>query len=183
MPWFNCDSCGDTVKKPKIDAHARSCAAESFTCIDCSCTFDYRGVKAHVSCVTEHEKYALAATKPGGAGARVNAARGGGGGGGGGTGAEAFGEEFLATGPPWKCACCNVTCTSQETLLGHAAGKKHKSKARGARARAGGGDGSAGDAKEEDEDTAKPESEQKKEKKEKRKSSADDSSKSKKLKK
>ena len=31
-----------------------------------------------------------------------------------------------------------MACTSEETLAGHAAGKKHRSKARGARARAAG---------------------------------------------
>jgi hypothetical protein len=42
------------------------------------------------------------------------------------------GTRFLATRPPWLCSCCHVTCTSAETLAGHAAGKKHRSKARAA---------------------------------------------------
>lgn len=36
------------------------------------------------------------------------------------------GTQFLSSRPPWVCSICNVTCTSQETLLGHAAGAKHK---------------------------------------------------------
>lgn len=32
--------------------------------------------------------------------------------------------------PPWTCSVCRVTCTSQETLLGHAAGAKHKRRVR-----------------------------------------------------
>ena len=48
------------------------------------------------------------------------------------------GLEFLAARPPWTCACCAVTCTSQETLLSHAGGKKHGSKARTAAALASG---------------------------------------------
>ena len=68
MPWFMCESCGETLKKPKVNAHAQRCAAEAFSCIDCSATFDRWSVRGHVSCVTEHEKYALAATKPGGEG-------------------------------------------------------------------------------------------------------------------
>merc|ERR1711976_160855 len=67
MVWFFCDGCGDSVKKPKVAQHARSCrSAWSFTCIDCSRTFDANSVHLHTSCVTEHEKYALGATKAGG---------------------------------------------------------------------------------------------------------------------
>ena len=39
---------------------------------------------------------------------------------------QSEGLEFLATRPPWKCSVCNVTCTSQDALMGHAAGAKHK---------------------------------------------------------
>ena len=81
-------------------------------------------MQGHTSCVTEHQKYALLATKPGGAGAK-------------GAGAQATaapsgptGLSFLATKPPWVCSCCNVTCTSRDTLEGHASGKKHQSKVR-----------------------------------------------------
>lgn len=45
---------------------------------------------------------------------------------------HAEGTEFLTTLPPWKCTICNVTCTSQDTLLGHAAGAKHKRRVRAA---------------------------------------------------
>ena len=83
--------------------------------------------------MTEHEKYALGATKAGGF-----ASQGFFGGGGGGPpapaaaapGAAAEGLEHLATRPPWRCACCGVTCTSRDTLLGHAAGVKHKRRVR-----------------------------------------------------
>lgn len=47
-----------------------------------------------------------------------------------------MGLEFLSERPPWRCSCCNVSCTSRDTLLGHAAGAKHK---RRVRARVGGG--------------------------------------------
>lgn len=43
---------------------------------------------------------------------------------------QAEGLEFLTTRPPWKCTICNVTCTSQDTLMGHAAGAKHKRRVR-----------------------------------------------------
>lgn len=125
----------------------KQCRTRAFTCIDCSVTFDLASVQVpsqqtgqppppghspplpqgHTSCVTEHEKYALLATKPGGGGAAAAAAAGTGG---------PSGTQFLATQPPWLCSCCHVTCTSVETLAGHAAGKKHRSKARAAEAAA-----------------------------------------------
>ena len=82
----------------------------------------------HTTCVTEHDKYAKGATKPGGFAA-------GGFYGSGKTAAEdgqaaAAGLEFLSSQPPWKCNICNVSCTSRETLLGHATGAKHKRRVR-----------------------------------------------------
>lgn len=81
-------------------------------------------VQEHTTCVTEHDKYAKGATKPGGFAAqgfygssenvKPEAPAG------------PSGLEFLATRFPWKCSVCNVTCTSSETLMGHAAGAKHK---------------------------------------------------------
>ena len=74
--------------------------------------------------MTEHDKYAKGATKPGG-----YAASGFFGSGGAVKGPDASapgGLEFLSTRPPWKCTICNVSCTSQETLMGHASGAKHK---------------------------------------------------------
>ena len=83
--------------------------------------------------MTEHEKYALGATKAGGF-ASQGFFRGSSG------GpplpaavvpdAAAVGLEHLANRPPWHCACCGVTCTSRDTLLGHAAGIKHKRRVR-----------------------------------------------------
>ncbi|WWC69443.1 uncharacterized protein I206_103382 [Kwoniella pini CBS 10737] len=57
MVSFQCDACADTVKKPKLDQHRNRCRA-SFTCLDCSTTFNSPGeYKSHTSCVTEAEKY------------------------------------------------------------------------------------------------------------------------------
>jgi len=84
--------------------------------------------QAHTSCVTEHAKYALGATKPGGQGAAASA---------GSNRQGAAGLYFLAQSPPWTCRCCNVTCTSRETLEGHAAGQKHVKRSRAAAAAAG----------------------------------------------
>ena len=85
-------------------------------------------VQEHTTCVTEHDKYAKGATKPGGYAAsgffgsgetaKPQDASG------------AAGLEFLSSRPPWKCSICNVSCTSQETLMGHASGAKHKRRVR-----------------------------------------------------
>lgn len=92
----------------------------------------YNGpLQGHSTCVSEHEKYALGATKPGGyaatgfyteggqqaAAPAATAAAGE---------PEVIGLQFLSELPPWKCSCCNVSCTSRDTLLGHATGVKHK---------------------------------------------------------
>ena len=130
MPWFICDSCGDSIKKPSLQKHMTACrGSHSFTCIDCSATFDRFSVHGHNQCVTEHQKYALGATKPGGfaAGGFENVSQP--------TSKEASepsGLEFLSIRPPWKCSACNIGCTSQETLMAHASGIKHKRRVRAA---------------------------------------------------
>lgn len=43
---------------------------------------------------------------------------------------EISGQEFLSMCPPWRCALCNVNCTSESTMLAHAAGQKHRRRAR-----------------------------------------------------
>ena len=78
--------------------------------------------------MTEHDKYAKGATKPGGFAA--GGFYGGGKAAAGDGPAAASGLEFLSSRPPWKCNICNVSCTSRETLLGHATGAKHKRRVR-----------------------------------------------------
>ncbi|KAL7423936.1 hypothetical protein Q5752_001521 [Cryptotrichosporon argae] len=56
MVSFQCDGCADTVKKPQLDKHRQRCWA-SFTCLDCSKTFQNQDYKSHTSCVSEAEKY------------------------------------------------------------------------------------------------------------------------------
>eukprot|EP00890_Picochlorum_soloecismus_P006386 jgi/Picsp_1/6749/NSC_04090-R1_protein len=119
-PWFYCDACGDSIKKPKVLAHLNQCYTSSFTCIDCSRQFDPSSVAGHTQCVTEHDKYAKGATKPGGF-AEKGFYEGGDGQEGGKKGSASIsGEEFLSTRPPWSCSVCNVICTSRETLENHA---------------------------------------------------------------
>ncbi|KAJ3554571.1 hypothetical protein NM688_g3034 [Phlebia brevispora] len=57
MVSFQCEGCGDIVKKPKLDKHGSMCHS-AFTCIDCSKTFSGPAEwKSHTSCVSEAEKY------------------------------------------------------------------------------------------------------------------------------
>ncbi|KAM3584473.1 hypothetical protein VKS41_003286 [Umbelopsis sp. WA50703] len=56
MVSFQCDGCCDVVKKPKLDQHRQRCWA-TFTCIDCSTTFQNQDYKSHTSCISEAEKY------------------------------------------------------------------------------------------------------------------------------
>lgn len=55
MVSFNCDGCGDVVKKPKLAQHYGRCHAP-VTCLDCSQQFMHPK-DAHTSCVSEDEKY------------------------------------------------------------------------------------------------------------------------------
>eukprot|EP00798_Chlamydomonas_sp_ICE-L_P002997 gene2997-13011_t len=137
MVWFICGDCGDSIKKPKLQNHFYQCGSYCFSCVDCSTVFDRQSAQKHAQCVTEHQKYALGATKPGGFAA--NGFKSPEGGSSQAVAGEASGLEFLSKRPPWKCSVCNIGCTSEETLMAHAAGVKHGRRARAATAAAGGG--------------------------------------------
>ena len=57
MVSFNCCKCQDVIKKPKVIAHASSCGASHFCCVDCNKTFDLYSVRDHTACVSEVQKY------------------------------------------------------------------------------------------------------------------------------
>ncbi|KAH7925647.1 hypothetical protein BV22DRAFT_422645 [Leucogyrophana mollusca] len=80
MVSFQCQACGDVIKKPKLDQHHGRCGA-GFDCIDCHTSFlTPASYKGHTQCISEAEKYQKALYK----GPKVNAIRGGRGGGRGG---------------------------------------------------------------------------------------------------
>ncbi|SGY14725.1 BQ5605_C013g07058 [Microbotryum silenes-dioicae] len=56
MVSFVCDTCNDTLKKPKLDQHAQKCWAV-YTCLDCNTTFEGTSYRAHTSCISEDQKY------------------------------------------------------------------------------------------------------------------------------
>jgi cell growth-regulating nucleolar protein len=45
------------LKKPKLDAHARSCYAASYSCLDCGIHFQGTSYRSHTSCISEDQKY------------------------------------------------------------------------------------------------------------------------------
>ncbi|XP_045813016.1 UBP1-associated proteins 1C [Trifolium pratense] len=124
MVWFQCEDCGDNLKKPKLPNHFRSCSATKLSCIDCGQMFGQDTVQNHTQCITEAEKYG-----PKGQGKTLNAAA---------AKPVKDGKQRpvvdtnvgLSQRPPWFCSLCNTKATSKQALLLHAEGKKHGAKAR-----------------------------------------------------
>ncbi|KAA8534809.1 hypothetical protein F0562_029749 [Nyssa sinensis] len=124
MVWFQCEDCGENLKKPKLPNHFRVCSANKLSCIDCGQTFGQQSVQGHTQCITEAEKYG-----PKGQGKASNA-----------TSTKQNNDSKqkpdvdinvgLSERAPWFCSLCNTKATSQQALLLHADGKKHRAKAR-----------------------------------------------------
>uniref|UniRef100_A0ACD5VEJ9 Uncharacterized protein n=1 Tax=Avena sativa TaxID=4498 RepID=A0ACD5VEJ9_AVESA len=123
MVWFQCDDCGEDLKKPKVAGHFRSCSTYKLSCIDCGAVFNQDTVQGHTQCISEAEKYG-----PKGQNKLSNSAQG--------KpdkpkqNADVDINVGLSTRPPWFCSLCNTTTTSKQTLLGHADGRKHRAKAK-----------------------------------------------------
>ncbi|ESQ50515.1 hypothetical protein EUTSA_v10022802mg [Eutrema salsugineum] len=125
MVWFQCEDCGEELKKPKLPNHFRMCRATKLSCLDCGETFGKDSVQGHNQCMTEAEKYGpKGQSKPS-------------------NGTPAKPKDNTKQQPdfdinvglsnryPWFCSLCNTKATSQQTLLAHADGKKHRAKAKG----------------------------------------------------
>ncbi|XP_052180907.1 UBP1-associated proteins 1C [Diospyros lotus] len=124
MVWFQCEDCGENLKKPKLLNHFRMCSATKLSCIDCGQTFGQKSVQDHTQCITEAEKYGPKGQKkaPSGATAKPNN-----------PGKQDLDFDVnvgLSERPPWFCSLCSTKTTSKQTLLLHAEGKKHRAKAR-----------------------------------------------------
>ncbi|OAY27089.1 UBP1-associated proteins 1C isoform X1 [Manihot esculenta] len=124
MVWFQCEDCGENLKKPKLPNHFRICSATKLSCIDCGEMFGQESVQGHTQCITEAEKYG-----PKGQGKASNGA----------TPKPSKNTKQqpdidinvgLSERPPWFCSLCNTQATSKQTLLLHADGKKHRAKAK-----------------------------------------------------
>ncbi|KAI3447177.1 hypothetical protein Pfo_003842 [Paulownia fortunei] len=124
MVWFQCEDCGDNLKKPKLPNHFRQCSASKLSCIDCGQVFGQQDVEGHTQCITEAEKYG-----PKGQGKASNGMN---------TKPKNDSKQKpevdinvgLSKRPPWFCSLCNTRATSKQALLLHADGKKHRAKAR-----------------------------------------------------
>ncbi|KAF9612575.1 hypothetical protein IFM89_002171 [Coptis chinensis] len=124
MVWFQCEDCGENLKKPKLANHFRMCSANKLSCIDCGQTFGQQSVQSHTQCITEAEKYGpkgqVKASNDTPAKINSNSNKK----------PDVDINVGLSTRPPWFCSLCNTTTTSKQTLLLHAEGKKHRAKAR-----------------------------------------------------
>lgn len=122
MVWFQCEDCGDNLKKPKLANHFRVCSANKLSCIDCGQMFGQQSVQGHTQCITETEKYGpKGQAKPSTPGKPNSSSK---------PKPEVDINVGLSERPPWFCSLCNTSATSKQTLLLHADGKKHRAKAR-----------------------------------------------------
>lgn len=124
MVWFQCEDCGDNLKKPKLANHFRICSAFKLSCIDCGEIFSRQTVETHTQCISEAEKYGPKGQGKASNGAPVKPS----------SDAKQKPDVDINVGlsdrPPWFCSLCNTNATSKQTLLLHAEGKKHRAKAR-----------------------------------------------------
>lgn len=124
MVWFQCEDCGENLKKPKLPNHFRICSATKLSCIDCGQTFGQQSVQSHTQCITEAEKYGPKGQVKVSNGSSTKPSK---------DSKQQVDFDInvgLSERPPWFCSLCNTSTTSKQTLLLHAEGKKHKAKAR-----------------------------------------------------
>jgi len=56
MVFFTCNSCGESLKKDKVDRHVTTCRSLSVSCLDCLKDFTHDYIY-HNQCVSEDQKY------------------------------------------------------------------------------------------------------------------------------
>lgn len=59
MVYFECDTCGETLKKKQVLIHYKSVCRQthSFSCLSCHKHFDRESIVNHTTCISEEEKY------------------------------------------------------------------------------------------------------------------------------
>ncbi|KAJ6808356.1 UBP1-associated proteins 1C [Iris pallida] len=123
MVWFQCEDCGENLKKPKLSNHFRICSSYKLSCIDCGQMFDRQSVQSHTQCISEAEKYGPKGEGKASQNAQSKPVKPK-------PNSDVNVNVGLSSRAPWFCSLCNTYTTSQQTLLGHADGKKHRAKAR-----------------------------------------------------
>ncbi|CAM8890232.1 unnamed protein product [Rhodiola kirilowii] len=123
MVWFQCEDCGENLKKPKLAAHFWKCSAFKLSCIDCGQMFGQETVQGHTQCITEAEKYGPKGQVKPSNGMTTNTKNTS-------QKPEVDINVGLSDRPPWYCSLCKTNATSRQALLLHADGKKHRGKAR-----------------------------------------------------
>ncbi|KFK40302.1 hypothetical protein AALP_AA3G357400 [Arabis alpina] len=124
MVWFQCEDCGENLKKPKLKKHFSICSATELSCIDCGNMFEQDSVQWHTQCITEAEKYGPKKLS---------------------NGTPSNSKEYwkqenddfdinvaaLSNRPSWVCSLCNAKATSENDFFAHVRGWKHREKANG----------------------------------------------------
>ena len=65
MVVFQCDGCGESIRKPKAEQHVNTCRfCRALVCMDCMKRFTDDSYKQHTSCISEAQKYQGALYKP-----------------------------------------------------------------------------------------------------------------------
>lgn len=131
MVWFQCEDCGASLKKPKLPTHFRTCRASRLSCIDCGETFGQDSVQGHNQCITEAEKYGPKGLSKGTPAKPKDGSK---------QQPDFDIKVGLSNRYPWFCSLCNTSATSEQTLLSHADGKKHRGKAKSFHAKQQGSD-------------------------------------------
>uniref|UniRef100_A0A0B6Z578 Uncharacterized protein n=2 Tax=Arion vulgaris TaxID=1028688 RepID=A0A0B6Z578_9EUPU len=58
MVVFNCNACGEALKKNQVEKHTLRCrSCEALSCVDCGKDFWGNDYQTHIKCITEDEKY------------------------------------------------------------------------------------------------------------------------------
>ncbi|RUS81402.1 hypothetical protein EGW08_010840 [Elysia chlorotica] len=58
MVFFNCNACGEALKKNQVEKHTLRCrSCEVLSCVDCGKDFWGNDYQSHTKCMTEEEKY------------------------------------------------------------------------------------------------------------------------------
>ncbi|XP_010467882.1 PREDICTED: UBP1-associated proteins 1C-like [Camelina sativa] len=114
MVWFQCEDCGESLKKARLPGHFSMCSATKLSCLDCGNMFAQDSVHFHNQCITEAEKYASKGIYNFGNSKRNH------------LGFDINGELYES--PSWFCSLCDANMTCEQDYFAHVCGKRHREK-------------------------------------------------------